>query len=90
MEDHTNQRENILPSERAKALQMQLEAIKKQGARTGDAQRYNEIVAERNKMTVRQVQRYIKLNGFMPTLIKMVDEKKISFTPAAEMSYITP
>ena len=90
VEDNTNQRENILPSERAKALQMQLEAIKKQGARTGNGQRSNEIVAERNKMTVKQVQRYIKLNDLVPDLGKMVDEKKIAFTPAVEMSYIKP
>ena len=67
VEDNTNQRENILPSERAKALKMQLEAIKHQGAKNftsgqidpKDAgKRSNEIVAERNKMTVKQVQRY--------------------------------
>ena len=90
VEDNTNQRENILPSERAKALQMQLEAIKKQGARTGTGQRSNEVVAERNKMTVKQVQRYIKLNELVPDLIKMVDEKKIAFTPAVELAFIKP
>lgn len=90
VEDNTNQRENILPSERAKALQMQLEAIKKQGARTGNGQRSNEVVAERNKMTVKQVQRYIKLNELVPDLKKMVDEKKIAFTPAVELAFITP
>ena len=90
VEDNTNQRENILPSERAKALQMQLEAIKRQGARTGNGQRSNEVVAERNKMTVKQVQRYIKLNELVPDLIKMVDEKKIAFTPAVELAFITP
>ena len=102
VEDNTNQRESILPSERAKALKMQLEAIKRQGAR-GDistsgqdgpksdkGQRSNEIVAERNKMTVKQVQRYIKLNDLVPDLMNMVDEKKIAFTPAVEMSYIKP
>ena len=102
VEDNTNQRENILPSERAKALKMQLEAIKRQGAR-GDlftsgqngpklenGQRSNAVVAERNKMTVKQVQRYIKLNDLVPDLMKMVDEKKIAFTPAVEMSYIKP
>ena len=68
VEDNTNQRENILPSERAKALQMQLEAIKKQGVRTGNGQRSNEVVAERNKMTVKQVQRYINLNELVPDL----------------------
>lgn len=90
VEDNTNQRENILPSERAKALQMQLEAIKKQGARTGNGQRSNEVVAERNKMTVKQVQRYIKLNELVPDLMKMVDEKKIAFTPAVELAFIAP
>lgn len=90
VEDNTNQRENILPSERAKALQMQLESIKKQGARTGNGQRSNEVVAERNKMTVKQVQRYIKLNELVPDLIKMVDEKKIAFTPAVELAFIAP
>ena len=90
VEDNTNQRENILPSERAKALQMQLEAIKRQGARTGNGQRSNEVVAERNKMTVKQVQRYIKLNELVPDLMKMVDEKKIAFTPAVELAFIKP
>lgn len=90
VEDNTNQRENILPSERAKALHMQLEAIKRQGARTGNGQRSNEVVAERNKMTVKQVQRYIKLNALVPDLMKMVDEKKIAFTPAVELAFITP
>lgn len=90
VEDNTNQRENILTSERAKALKMQLDAIKKQGARTGNGQRSNEIVAERNKMTVKQVQRYIKLNDLVPDLMKMVDDKKISFTPAVELAFIRP
>lgn len=102
VEDNTNQRESILPSERAKALKMQLEAIKRQGARADlstsgqngpkweNGQRSNAVVAERNKMTVKQVQRYIKLNDLVPDLMKMVDEKKISFTPAVEMSYIKP
>jgi len=90
VEDNTTQRESILPSERAKALKMQLEAIKQQGARTGNGQRSNEIVAERNKMTVKQVQRYIKLNDLVPDLLKMADEKKIAFTPAVELAFIKP
>lgn len=90
VEDNTTQREAILPSERAKALKMQLDAIKQQGARTGNGQRSNEVVAERNKMTVKQVQRYIKLNDLVPDLLKMADEKKIAFTPAVELSYIKP
>lgn len=90
VEDNTTQRESILPSERAKALKMQLDAIKQQGARTGNGQRSNEVVAERNKMTVKQVQRYIKLNDLTPDLMKMVDAKKIAFTPAVELAYIKP
>ena len=99
VEDNTNQRENILPSERAKALKMQLEAIKHQGAREDTSgqldpkdagRRSNEIVAERNKMTVKQVQRYIKLNDLVPDLQKMMDAGQIKFTPAVELAYIKP
>ena len=97
-EDNINQRKEILPSERAKMLKMQLEAIKHQGARDASGQldpkeagmRSNEIVADRNSMTVKQVQRYIRLDVLVPDLVKMVDEKKIAFTPAVEMSYIKP
>ena len=80
VEDNLNQREEILPSERAKALKMQLEAIKHQGSRTSgqidpkDAgKRSNEIVAERNKMAVKQVQRYIRLNELVPDLMKLME-----------------
>ena len=99
VEDNTNQRENILPSERAKALKMQLEAIKHQGAKESTSgqldpkdagRRSNEIVAERNKMTVKQVQRYIKLNDLVPDLQKMMDAGQIKFTPAVELAYIKP
>lgn len=99
VEDNTNQRENILPSERAKALKIQLEAIKHQGAREATSgqldpkdagRRSNEIVAERNKMTVKQVQRYIKLNDLVPDLQKMMDAGQIKFTPAVELAYIKP
>ena len=98
VEDNTNQREHILPSERAKALKMQLEAIKHQGAREASGpvdpqeagKRSNEIVALRNKMTVKQVQRFIRLNDLVPELMKKVDEKGIAFTPAVELSYIKP
>ena len=96
VEDNLNQREEILPSERAKALKMQLEAIKHQGSRTSgqidpkDAgKRSNEIVAERNKMAVKQVQRYIRLNELVPDLMKLMDEKKLGFTTAVELSYIS-
>ena len=93
VEDNTNQRENILPSERGAALKMQLDAIKRQGVRSDDGtkgQRSNEIVAERNGMTVKQVQRYIKLTELVPDLAKMVDEKKIAFTPAVALAFIKP
>ena len=99
VEDNTNQRENILPSERAKALKMQLEAIKHQGAKEATSgqldpkdtgRRSNEIVAERNKMTAKQVQRYIKLNDLVPDLQKMMDAGQIKFTPAVELAYIKP
>ena len=92
VEDNTNQRESILPSEKAKALKMQLEAIKRQGARdgSGNGQRSNEIVAQRNKMTVKQVQRYIKLNELVPDLMKLADENKLKFTPAVELAFIRP
>lgn len=96
VEDNLNQREEILPSERAKALKMQLEAIKHQGSRTSgqidpkDAgKRSNEIVAERNKMAVKQVQRYIRLNELVPDLMKLMDEKKLGFTTAVELSYVS-
>ena len=99
VEDNTNQRENILPSERAKALKMQLEAIKHQGAKEATSgqldpkdagRRSNEIVAERNKMAVKQVQRYIRLTELVPDLQKMMDAGQIKFTPAVELAYIKP
>ena len=96
VEDNLNQREEILPSEKAKALKMQLEAIKHQGTRTSGhvdpkeaGKRSNEIVAERNKMAVKQVQRYIRLNELVPDLMALMDTKKLGFTTAVELSYIS-
>ena len=95
-ESNFNQRSELLASERAMALKMQLDAIKRQGERfngveKGDVgRRSNEIVAERNKMSVKNVQRYISLNNIVPELMKFVDDKKIPFTAAVEMSYIRP
>ena len=89
-------RTEILASERAQALKMQLDAIKRQGERfkgvaTGDVgKRSNEIVAERNKMGVKTVQRYIALNNLVPELMQMMDDKKIPFMTGFEMSYIKP
>lgn len=92
VDTNTNQRENILPSERAKALKMQLDAIKRQGVRdaNGNGQRSNEVVAQRNKMTVKQVQRFIKLNELVPELMKLADEGSLKFTPAVELAFIRP
>ena len=93
-ESNFNQRSEILASERAQALKMQLDAIKRQGERfngvaSGDIGKHsNEIIAERNQMGVKTVQRYIALNNLVPELMKFVDDKKIPFTAAVEMSYI--
>ena len=92
VEDNTNQRETLLPSERAKAYKMQLDAIKRQGVRDGNGgngQRSNEIVAERNNMNAKQVQRYIKLNDLVPELLKMADEGVLKFTPAVELAFVS-
>jgi len=95
-ESNFNQRSNILASERAKALKMQLDAIKRQGVRNGDKnnpelnKRSNEIVAERNRMSVKNVQRYIALNNLIPELLQCVDDKKMKFIAAVDLSYIKP
>lgn len=96
MVDSNLQRENILPSERAKAYKMKLEAIKRQGARhdltsTQVAQKLSvEKVAEEAGTSKDQVRRYIRLNELQPELQKMVDEGKIGMTPAVEISYLKP
>ena len=92
------QRENILPSERAKAYQMKLEAIKHQGERrdlTSDqvGQKLRvavERVAENAGESKSQVQRFIRLNNLEPPLIDKVDAGKLAFTPAVELSYLKP
>ena len=86
-DDNLRHREKILPTEKAQSLKMQVEAIKHQGARPGeDAQeagkRSTQIVGDRNGMNYKQVQRYIRLTELVPDLQKMLDEKKLSFTPA--------
>ena len=96
MVDSNLQRENILPSERAKAYKMKLDAIKRQGARhdltsTQVAQKLSvEKVAEEAGTSKDQVRRYIRLNELHPELQKMVDEGKIGMTPAVELSYLKP
>ena len=96
MVDSNLQRENILPSEKAKAYKMKLEAIKRQGARhdltsTQVAQKLSvEKVAEEAGTSKDQVRRFIRLNELEPQLMQMVDEGKIGMTPAVEISYLNP
>ena len=95
MVDSNLQREHILPSERAFAYKMKLDAIKNQGARSDLTSRQVvgklEAADEVGKTTDesgRQVQRFIRLTNLVPELLDMVDEKKISFNPAVELSYL--
>jgi ParB family chromosome partitioning protein len=95
MVDSNLQRENILPSERAFAFKLKLEAIKRQGARTdltsvqvGQKLNARDVVAKEAGASAVQVQRYIRLTELIPELIAMVDEKKIAFNPAVELSYL--
>lgn len=96
MVDSNLQRENILPSEKAKAYKMKLEAIKRQGARhdltsTQVAQKLSvEKVAEEAGTSKDQIRRFIRLNELEPQLMQMVDEGKIGMTPAVEISYLKP
>jgi len=95
-DDNLRQRSEILPSEKAVSLKMQIEAINHRGARgqnvhNSDAGKKSiEIVGERNGMTGKQVQRYVRLTALVPDIRKAVDEKKIGFTPAVEISFIKP
>ena len=100
MVDSNLQRENILPSERAQAYKMKLEAIKRQGTRhdlTSDqlgqklsGKTSREVIAENSNDSPTQIQRYIRLTELSPELQQMVDEKKIGMTPAVEISYLKP
>lgn len=98
MVDSNIQRESLLPSERAFAYKMKLEAIKRQGARTdltsGQVVQKSrlsvEIVADQAGENYKQVQRYIRLTELVPDLLDMVDAKKIAFNPAVELSYLKP
>ena len=95
MVDSNLQRESILPSEKAFAYKMKLEALKNQGARSdltssqlGTKLRADEKVAKDSGDSRNQVQRYIRLTNLVPELLAMLDEKKISFNPAVELSYL--
>ena len=95
MVDSNLQRENILPSERAFAYKMKLEALKNQGARSdltssqvGMKLQALDIVGQEAGESRNQIQRFIRLTNLIPELLDMVDEKKISFNPAVELSYL--
>lgn len=97
MVDSNLQRENILPSERAAAYKMKLDAMKRQGMRTdltspqvASKLRSDDKVAKESNISGDTLRRYIRLTELQPELMKMVDEKKIAFTPAVELSYLKP
>ena len=100
MVDSNLQREEILPSERAFAYKMKMEALGRQGERTDltcgqvghklAGIKSREVLAEQSGESARNVQRYIRLTNLIPELLDMVDQKKISFNPAVELSYLHP
>ena len=96
MVDSNCQREHILPSEKAKAYQMKLEAIKRQGQRrdltSGQVVQKLSVqeVADGSGEGYKTVQRFIRLNKLTPPLMQMVDDGKLKTTPAVELSYLTP
>lgn len=88
--DSNLQRENILPSEKAFAYKMKLEAIKHQGKATCGQVVHKSRDDITNEESGRQIQRYIRLTNLITPILDMVDEKRIAFTPAVEISYLTP
>lgn len=98
MVDSNLQRETLLPSERAFAYKMKMEAMKHQGERTdltsgqlgrkSDSKESREIIAEQTGESARQVQRFINLTNLIPELLDMVDRKEIAFNPAVELSFL--
>ena len=104
MVDSNLQRENILPSEKALAYKMKMEAMKRQGERSdltcgqvghksGDGRpnpKTRELLGEEGGDSARQVQRYIRLTNLIPEVLDMVDQKQIAFNPAVELSYLKP
>ena len=91
--DSNLHRENILPSERAYAYRMKLDAIKHQGKSTscqlGTKLRSDQQLASNSNESARNIQRYIRLTELIPQLLDMVDEKKLAFNPAVEISYLS-
>lgn len=100
MVDSNLQREELLPSERAFAYKMKLEAMKHQGERSdltcaqvghkSDGMKSRDILAEQVGQSKTQVQKYVRLTELIPELLDMVDEKKIAFNPAYELSFLKP
>ena len=98
MVDSNLQRETLLPSERAFAYKMKMEAMKHQGERTdltsgqlgrkSDGKESRELIAEQTVESARQVQRFINLTNLIPELLDMVDRKEIAFNPAVELSFL--
>lgn len=95
MVDSNQQRENLLPSEKAFSYKMKLEAIKRQGKKIDATSRQvvgkfesADLVGERDDESGRQIQRYIRLTYLIPELLKLADEKVIAFNPAVELSYL--
>ena len=93
--DSNLHREHILPSERAFAYKLKMEAMSRQGYRSdltscqlGTKLRTDEILAENATDSARQIQRYIRLTNLIPELLNLVDEERIAFTPAVELSYL--
>lgn len=100
MVDSNLQRENILPSERAFSYKMKLEAMNHQGQRVDltcsqlgnklDGKKSSEVMADELGTSKNQIFRYIRLTNLIPEILDMVDEKKIAFNPAVELSYLKP
>ncbi|WP_130836039.1 ParB/RepB/Spo0J family partition protein [Lachnoclostridium sp. Marseille-P6806] len=98
MVDANIQREEILPSEKAFAYKMKLDALKHKAGRpskenlrqVGENYRSYDLAAENSNDSARTIQRYIRLTELLPDLLELVDSKKIKFNPAVELSYITP
>ena len=93
MVDSNLQRENLLPSEKAFAYKMKLEAMKHQGKSTSckvcTKSRTDEMIGKHESVSARSIQNYIRLTNLVPPLLQMVDDGRIAFSPAVELSYLT-
>lgn len=89
--DSNLHREHLLPSEKAFAYKLKMEAMSHQGtsSQLGTKLRTDELIAEQSGESRNQIQRYVRLTHLIPEILQMVDEKKIALTPAVELSYLT-